>query len=369
MRHPQGDPLIGGRRPLQGRKPADKPSGSPIRRTSATPGPARWWRSRPRASSSRRPAGPSPASGRSSSVEPLVDRGGDRRAPVEAQGTGDLQLRCDQLVRLRDRGDPAGPRPGRGGSAVLIDRGLDRDRTPVGGRRDQLPAGLPRVSERRRGIRGRAIRADAAAGPHRRRRPLDRLRDDGGGVHVIGARPAGVARSRGGRLQGPHRGGRHQPDHDRQPSRPARVGQHLRRPHLRLRRPCAGHRRLRIANMVTGHAAPLPQQPNHEEFGPGRCPVPPAASVRQRLGGAHRRGGDRQRRAGLQAAGSRNAAFTMVAMASLLGVLFIGVSIVANAYGIVPSIGGRSAVRGRWRRGPSTATARPCSSSSHCAPR
>ncbi len=41
---------------------------------------------------------------------------------------------------------------------------------------------------------------------------------------------------------------------------------------------------------------------------------------------------------------SRNAANTMVAMAGLLGVIFIGISIVATAYGVVPSAGGSPSV-------------------------
>ena len=41
---------------------------------------------------------------------------------------------------------------------------------------------------------------------------------------------------------------------------------------------------------------------------------------------------------------ARNAATTMLAMAVLLGVIFIGITIVANAYAIVPSIGGSPSV-------------------------
>jgi amino acid transporter len=41
---------------------------------------------------------------------------------------------------------------------------------------------------------------------------------------------------------------------------------------------------------------------------------------------------------------ARNAANTMIAMAVLLGVIFIGVSVVASAYGVLPSIGGSPSV-------------------------
>ena len=44
---------------------------------------------------------------------PAGERGGDRRAAVEAARPPDLQLRRDLVVRLRDGGDPAGPRRGR----------------------------------------------------------------------------------------------------------------------------------------------------------------------------------------------------------------------------------------------------------------
>ncbi len=40
-------------------------------------------------------------------------RGGDRPAPLEAAGPADLQLGRDLVLRLRDRGDPAGPGAGR----------------------------------------------------------------------------------------------------------------------------------------------------------------------------------------------------------------------------------------------------------------
>ena len=50
---------------------------------------------------------------------PAGERGGARRAAGEDQGAGDLQLGRDQLVGLRDRGDPARPDP-RGAAALAL---------------------------------------------------------------------------------------------------------------------------------------------------------------------------------------------------------------------------------------------------------
>ena len=67
----------------------------------------------------------------------------------------DLQLGRDQLVRLRDRGDPAGPRAGRDRRPHAVARGRDRDRDPPDGRVDLVPPGLPRLPVRRRSLRRR----------------------------------------------------------------------------------------------------------------------------------------------------------------------------------------------------------------------
>ena len=103
--------MIGGRRPLQGRKPAD-------RRVRVERPHSPYFRYTGRASSSRRPpptsrrprsGGRGRASGRR--VRPSAgERGGGRRAAVQEEGARDLQLRRDQLVGLRDAGDHPGPR-------------------------------------------------------------------------------------------------------------------------------------------------------------------------------------------------------------------------------------------------------------------
>ena len=94
-------------------------------------------------------------------------------------------------------------------------------------------------------------------------------------------------------------------------------------------------------NMATGRVVPIPQQTNHEAFGLGALTL--FLLLRSFASGSVALTGVEAIANGVPAfkpPEARNAAFTMVAMATLLGVIFIGVSIVANAYGVVPSIGG-----------------------------
>ena len=127
-----------------------------------------------------------------------------------------------------------------GASALFLSlEVVDRDHDPARGRLDLVPPGLPRLPERRRRLRrgqdqpGPDLRAD------RRRRPAHRLRHDGRGLDGGRDRPDPVGRP--GRLRRPDRDRVRLDlaDHDRQPARPARVGQHLRGPDLPVRRPRA----------------------------------------------------------------------------------------------------------------------------------
>ncbi len=130
-RHAQDRPaMIGGRRPLTGRKAGDKrirverphapyfryagPGQLVAREAASVPRTPR--RSRARACPGRRVR---PASRK---------RGRDRGAPRQEEGAGDLQLGRDLLVGLRDRGDPPGPRHRWRGGDAAVDRGLDRHR-------------------------------------------------------------------------------------------------------------------------------------------------------------------------------------------------------------------------------------------------
>ena len=123
--------LIGGRRPLQGRKPADRrvrverPHAPYFRYTG--PGqlvakPARQ----------RRPHPDRPRCSRACAASSSAARCRTRRRSAsgcQEEGARDLQLGRHQLVRLRDRGDPAGPRPRRRERAVPVDPGR-RSRSP-----------------------------------------------------------------------------------------------------------------------------------------------------------------------------------------------------------------------------------------------
>lgn len=98
---------------------------------------------------------------------------------------------------------------------------------------------------------------------------------------------------------------------------------------------------LGIANVLTGAAHPLPRQPNAEAF--GLEPLVLLLLLKAFASGSVALTGVEAIANGVPAfkpPEARNAANTMIAMAVLLGVIFIGISIVADAYAIVPSVGG-----------------------------
>jgi amino acid transporter len=102
---------------------------------------------------------------------------------------------------------------------------------------------------------------------------------------------------------------------------------------------------LGVANIVTGHVSPLPPQPNAESF--GAQPLMLFLLLRAFASGSVALTGVEAIANGVPAfkpPEAKNAANTMTAMAILLGVIFIGISIVANAYAIVPSVGGYPSV-------------------------
>ena len=172
----------------QGGRPSGSASSGPTRPTSATAGPdqlvAREAASRPRSAFGRALAR---ARRRPVRASPLQLRG-DRGAAAEEEGAGDLQLRPDQLVRLRDRGDPAGPGPRRRRRAAPEPAHRGRDRPAARGRLHELPPDRLRLSVGRRRLRRRA---GEPADPRRARggrRAARRLRHDGGGVDGVGRR-------------------------------------------------------------------------------------------------------------------------------------------------------------------------------------
>jgi amino acid transporter len=102
---------------------------------------------------------------------------------------------------------------------------------------------------------------------------------------------------------------------------------------------------LGAANIVTGHVSALPPQPNAEHF--GTDPLVLFLLLRSFASGSVALTGVEAIANGVPAfkpPEAKNAANTMTAMAILLGVIFIGVTIVANAYAIVPSVGGYPSV-------------------------
>ena len=216
--------MIGGRRPLQGRKPGD-------RRVRVERPHAPYFRYTGKGQLTAKEAASAPTTHDGSGVRlrPRIpvrpaagERGRARRAPEQDQGAGDLQLRRDQLVRLRDRGDPARPHPRRRGGAGLRDRDQHRHLHPARRRRDLLPPDLRRLSDRRRLVHGLAPEHRTDRQPRRRVRPAHRLRHDrrrldvvGGGTDRLGV-PGPVRRARD------HRRRRDRPHRHRQPAWPAR---------------------------------------------------------------------------------------------------------------------------------------------------
>ena len=232
--------MIGGRRPLQGRKPADRrvrverPHSPYFRYTGRNQLVAKAAANQPR--DRGRPVVGGRPQGRDRPAP--RERGGGRRAPLEEEGARDLQLGRDQLVGLRDPGDHPGPRDVAGVAALVWS-------VPVAIAIavllavvvDLLPPGLPGVPGRRRRLRGGQGEPEPDGRAGRRGRPPDRLRDDGRGLDRVGDRPDRVGRAGARRREDRDRGRRDLPDDGREPARPARVRKHLRDPDLRVRLP------------------------------------------------------------------------------------------------------------------------------------
>jgi amino acid transporter len=100
-----------------------------------------------------------------------------------------------------------------------------------------------------------------------------------------------------------------------------------------------------LVNIATGNVVPVPRQPNPEHLGTEALTL--FLLLRAFASGSVALTGVEAIANGVPAfkpPEARNAATTMVSMAVLLGVIFIGISIVAHAYEIVPSIGGYPSV-------------------------
>ncbi len=102
---------------------------------------------------------------------------------------------------------------------------------------------------------------------------------------------------------------------------------------------------LGLLNIVIGHVTPVPRQATAEPFGVE--PLTIFLLLRAFAAGSVALTGVEAIANGVPAfkpPEAKNAANTMIAMATLLGVIFIGISVVASAYGIVPSVGGYPSV-------------------------
>jgi amino acid transporter len=102
---------------------------------------------------------------------------------------------------------------------------------------------------------------------------------------------------------------------------------------------------LGLFNIVTGSAHVLPAQPNAESF--GLEPLALVLLLKAFASGSVALTGVEAIANGVPAfkpPEARNAANTMISMAVLLGVIFVGVSVVGLAYAVVPSVGGYPSV-------------------------
>jgi amino acid transporter len=99
------------------------------------------------------------------------------------------------------------------------------------------------------------------------------------------------------------------------------------------------------AHILSGGVAPVPRQPNAQPFGGELLTI--VLLLKAFASGSVALTGVEAIANGVPAfkpPEARNAGNTLLAMAVLLGVIFIGVSFVATAYGVVPSVGGSPSV-------------------------
>ena len=192
--------MIGGRRPLQGRKPADRrvrverPHAPYFRYTG--PGQLVAKPAANVAADAERPV--LRARPRRRLRTAALDRGGDRRAPAarrkalaifSSDAISSSAYATEEILRVLLLA---------GASALLLShRGRDRDHHPAGGRLAVVPPGLSRLSRTaaaRTSWRETNLAPDLRA--HRRRGAAHRLRHDRGGLDGRGDRPDPVGLAR-----------------------------------------------------------------------------------------------------------------------------------------------------------------------------
>ena len=232
-------PMIGGRRPLQGRKPGDRrvrverPHAPYFRYTgqgTLTAKEAASVPTTPGGAADRARSGRSSSAGRSHQRRSSAS--GCRRSKALAIFSSDAISSSAYATEEIILAFTARPASALAALAFAL-AGLDRHRRPARDRRLQLSPGVHRLPERRRlvlGLEGE-LRPDRLA--RRGLGPAHRLQPDRRGLDLVGGRADRVgrpgARRRAASRSGSLAIGAH---HRRQPARPARGRQHLRRPDL-----------------------------------------------------------------------------------------------------------------------------------------
>ena len=340
--------MIGGRRPLQGRKLADRrvrverPHSPYFRYTGQGQLVAKEAASVP---DDRRRAIHRLGRGRPLR-SPAVQRGGDRRAPEQAKALAIFSsdaisssaYATEEILRVLvlagASADPALP-PGR-----------DRHLRAARGRLDLLPAGLPGIPERRRRVRRgednlapifgliaasallidyvMTVSVSTASAIDQIHSVIPQAYD----VRIEIAFISIIAH------------------HDRQPAGAARVREHLRGPDLPVRRPGPGHRGVGLVGIVTGTAHAVPPAAGRGPFGTEALGA--LLLLKAFAGGSVALTGVEAIANGVPAfepPEAKNAANTLTAMSILLGILFIGLTLFAVQYGLRPTEpGGKSLV-------------------------
>ena len=337
--------VIGGRRPLQGRKPGD-------RRVRVERPHAPYFRYTGKGQLTAKEAASAPTTPGPTAFasirgllfgRPLASEEELGERLSQEEGAGDLQLGRHQLVGLRDRGDPARPdprrrrRPGLRLQVSIADQSVLLVAVAISYRQICIayPTGGGSYAVSRRNI-GRTVSLIAASALLIDYVMTVAVSTSSAVEQITSAFP--VAVSTGACA---HRRQRHRADHDRQPPRPARGGQHLRRPDLPVRRLGAADDRRRG---VPDHrprrgrtATPSRSIAAGRRHPPAAHAAPAVTRLRGRRRGPDRDRGDRHGRAGLQAArGEERRVDARLSWRRCSRVLFIGITFLAVNFGITP---------------------------------
>ena len=210
------------------------------------------------------PGSPVSEGSRTQADRPRIAAGdgpGPPRAAVQDRGAGRLLVGRALLRRLRDRGDPPRPDPGRDRRARVLHPDCHRHLGPRHHRRQLVPPDHPRLPPGRRRLHRQQGQPGDIARPDRRGRPPHRLRADGGRERGGRRRRADLGVSRALRGADLARRALRRRHHHRQPPRPEGIGAALRGAHLSLHRELRGDARvwLRPVGPRLGDRRPRPR--------------------------------------------------------------------------------------------------------------